>query len=187
MSMKETIDEAMKTMENPVMHATIQTNSPIAENFSLTGGGLLHWLLVRLLGYGALVTIHNQQFDQKWIQKGQSPDDVNLGHPDQSSLIDLGSSFTVIRNMGIIPIDRNTLVSSGKSCGNTHGSNRCVQYACRRPDHLGYKDARLSLEGNDPDKIGITACSRHGQWRNSPGKRKGRESSKPALAFPKGQ
>jgi len=64
-----------------------------------------------LLEYGALVTIHNQQFDQKWIQKGQSHDEVILGHPDPSSLIDLGSSFSVIRKMGIIPIDQHTLVS----------------------------------------------------------------------------
>jgi hypothetical protein len=64
-----------------------------------------------LLEYGALVTIHNQQFDQKWIQKEQSPDEAILGHPDPSSLTDLGSSFTVIRQMGIIPIDKPTLVT----------------------------------------------------------------------------
>jgi hypothetical protein len=64
-----------------------------------------------LLEYGALVAIHNQQFDQKWIQKEQSPDEAILGHPDPSSLTDLGSSFTVIRQMGIIPIDKPTLVT----------------------------------------------------------------------------
>ena len=63
-----------------------------------------------LLEYGALVTTHNQQFDQRWIQKEQSPDEVILGHPDASSLTDLGSSFTVIRQMGIIPIDKQDLV-----------------------------------------------------------------------------
>jgi len=64
-----------------------------------------------LLEYGALVTIHDQQFDQKWIQKQQSSDQVLLGHPDASSLTDLGSSFTVVRQMGIIPIDKQTLVT----------------------------------------------------------------------------
>ena len=64
-----------------------------------------------LLEYGALVTIHNQEFDQKWIQEKQSPDQVLLGHPDPSSLIDLGSSFAVIKQMGVIPIDKHTLLT----------------------------------------------------------------------------
>ena len=64
-----------------------------------------------LLEYGALVTIHNQEFDQKWIQGEQSPAKVLLGQPDPSSLIDLGSSFTVIQQMGTIPIDKPTLIT----------------------------------------------------------------------------
>ena len=64
-----------------------------------------------LLEYGALVTIHNQEFDQKWIQENQPPDQVLLGHPDPSSLIDLGSSFAVIRQMGFIPVDKQTLLT----------------------------------------------------------------------------
>ena len=43
--------------------------------------------------------------------KGTTPDEVILGHPDPSSLIDLGSSFTVVRQMGIIAIDRQALVT----------------------------------------------------------------------------
>src|SRR5438094_9770556 len=43
--------------------------------------------------YGALVTIHNQLFDRKWIQKEQPEDVVILGNQDASSLIDLGSSL----------------------------------------------------------------------------------------------
>jgi hypothetical protein len=61
--------------------------------------------------YGALVTIHNQLFDQKWIQKEKSSGEVILGNPDASSLEDLGSSFTVIREMGIVPIDKPTLIT----------------------------------------------------------------------------
>jgi hypothetical protein len=64
-----------------------------------------------LLDYGALVTIHNQHFDQKWIQKKQSSEETILGDPDPSSLIDLGSSFTVVKQMGIVPIDKPTLVN----------------------------------------------------------------------------
>jgi hypothetical protein len=61
--------------------------------------------------YGVLVTKHNQLFEHKWIQGGQPPDEVILGNPDASSLVDLGSSFTVIRQMGIVPIDKPTLVT----------------------------------------------------------------------------
>jgi hypothetical protein len=61
--------------------------------------------------YGALVTIHNQLFDQKWIQNAESTDQVILGNPDPSSLQDLGGSFTVIREMGVVPIDKPTLIT----------------------------------------------------------------------------
>jgi hypothetical protein len=66
-----------------------------------------------LLDYGALVTVHNQLFDAKWIRNGKAQDGVVLGNPDPSSLIDLGSSFAVIRQMGVvpIPIDRQTLLA----------------------------------------------------------------------------
>ena len=55
--------------------------------------------------YGELVTTHNQLFETKWIRNKRSHDDVILGNPDASSLIDLGDSFTVIRQMVIIPIN----------------------------------------------------------------------------------
>jgi hypothetical protein len=55
------------------------------------------------------VTIHNQLFDQKWIQKEQPADVVILGDPDPSSLIDLGSSFAVIQQMRIVLIGKRTL------------------------------------------------------------------------------
>jgi len=61
--------------------------------------------------YGALVTIHDQLFDQKWIQKKGPPGEVILGNPDASSLCDLGNSFAVIREMGIVPIDKPTLIT----------------------------------------------------------------------------
>jgi hypothetical protein len=58
--------------------------------------------------YGAQVTIHNQLFDQKWILGQHPADEVLLGNPDASSLIDLGGSFTVIRQMSLVPIDKRT-------------------------------------------------------------------------------
>lgn len=64
-----------------------------------------------LLEYGAQVTIHNQLFEQKWIQKKEPAGDTLLGNPDASSLADLGSSFTVVRQMGLVPIDKPTLIA----------------------------------------------------------------------------
>jgi len=61
--------------------------------------------------YGSLVTHHNQSFDSKWIRDQRHGGGEILGNPDASSLIDLGSSFTVIRQMGIVPIDKPTLVT----------------------------------------------------------------------------
>jgi hypothetical protein len=61
--------------------------------------------------YGALVTRHNQQFDQKWILQGPNQGEEILGNPDSSSLADLGSSFTVVRQMGLVPIDKPTLIT----------------------------------------------------------------------------
>jgi hypothetical protein len=64
-----------------------------------------------LLEFGALVTIHDQLFDQKWIQKNEPSDELILGSPDASSLCDLGNSFAVVRQMGIVPIDKATLLT----------------------------------------------------------------------------
>lgn len=64
-----------------------------------------------LLQYGALVTTHNQLFDRKWIQGQRQPGEEILGSPDASSLGDLGSSFTVVRQMGLVPIDKPTLIA----------------------------------------------------------------------------
>lgn len=64
-----------------------------------------------LLEYGALVTMHDRLFDQKWIQNQERLDEEILGNPDVSSLVDLGSSFTVVRQMGLVPIDKPTLVT----------------------------------------------------------------------------
>jgi hypothetical protein len=63
-----------------------------------------------LLEYGALVTVHDQAFDQKWIQQPRT-DEAILGHADPSSLADLGNSFSVVRQMGLVPINKPTLVT----------------------------------------------------------------------------
>ena len=65
-----------------------------------------------LRSYGMLVQWHNKLFDQKWIeQSGRDGDgEVPLGNPDMSSLVDLGSSFTVVRQMSVFPVGRTQLI-----------------------------------------------------------------------------
>jgi hypothetical protein len=60
--------------------------------------------------FGALVTHHDQLFDAKWIEGQRSSGEEILGNPDASSLADLGTSFDVVRDMSIIPIDKPTLI-----------------------------------------------------------------------------
>jgi hypothetical protein len=69
------------------------------------------------LEFGALVTHHDQLFDDKWIRGQRSPDDVILGNADASSLADLGAAFTVVKQMKIVPIDKPTLISLTVAAG----------------------------------------------------------------------
>jgi|ERR1700733_5923092 hypothetical protein len=66
---------------------------------------------IGLFEYGAQVTIHNQLFDQKWVDGNHAPGETLLGSPDASSLADLGSSFAVVREMRLVPIDKPTLIT----------------------------------------------------------------------------
>jgi len=49
--------------------------------------------------------------DTKWIRAQRPEGEEILGNPDPSSLVDLRSSFQVIRQMGIVPIDKPTLIT----------------------------------------------------------------------------
>jgi len=64
-----------------------------------------------MIEYGALVTKHDQLFETKWIREQHAPDEIILGNPDPSSLADLGSSYTVVRRMTLIPITKPTLIT----------------------------------------------------------------------------
>ena len=63
-----------------------------------------------LRAYGTLVQQHNQLFHDKWIKGQGSTGESPLGHPDMSSLVDLGSSFTVVREMNVVPVGRRQLL-----------------------------------------------------------------------------
>ena len=60
--------------------------------------------------YGVLVQRHNRLFHEKWIGGGHPPDELPLGNPDMSSLVDLGSSYAVIREMNVIPVSRRQMI-----------------------------------------------------------------------------
>jgi hypothetical protein len=64
-----------------------------------------------LIEYGALVTKHNQLFQAKWVSHVSDRGDNLLGNPDASSLADLGSSFSVVRQMRLVPITKPTLIT----------------------------------------------------------------------------
>jgi hypothetical protein len=64
-----------------------------------------------LRAYGGLLMKHNQLFQAKWIDDDGPKSESILGNQDPSSLASLGNSFTVVRQMGIVPIDKPTLVT----------------------------------------------------------------------------
>jgi hypothetical protein len=64
-----------------------------------------------LLEYGRLVTRHDQLFHEKWVECRRAQSEVLLGNRAASSLADLGTSFGVVRDMSVVPIDRATLTS----------------------------------------------------------------------------
>ncbi len=64
---------------------------------------LAHTRLEALRDYGILVQHHNQLFHDKWINGDRPAGEDALGNQDMSSLVDLGSSYTVVRQMRIVP------------------------------------------------------------------------------------
>ncbi len=64
-----------------------------------------------MLEYGAQVTIHNQLFERKWVQDIHPAGETLLGNHDAVSLADLGTSFAVVRDMRLVPIDKPTLIA----------------------------------------------------------------------------
>ncbi|HET9793836.1 MAG TPA: hypothetical protein VFS34_05180 [Thermoanaerobaculia bacterium] len=64
-----------------------------------------------LFEYGALVTLHDQLFETRWLRGEKAGEQVILGSNDASSLNDLGAGYTVVRQMTFIPINRQTLIT----------------------------------------------------------------------------
>ena len=59
---------------------------------------------------GSRVQQHNEMFHRKWIEGCRPAGEEPLGNPDMSSLVDLGSSFDVVRQMNFFPAGRSQLI-----------------------------------------------------------------------------
>jgi hypothetical protein len=59
--------------------------------------------------YGALAATYSEDFDNKWV-KGGSKDEALLGTADIQSLADLGNSYAVVREMQVVPFNRNDVI-----------------------------------------------------------------------------
>jgi len=60
--------------------------------------------------YGALAQRYVREFDAKWLRGGAPADEPLVGSGDIQSLADLGTSFEVVRTMGIVPATRTTVL-----------------------------------------------------------------------------
>jgi len=60
--------------------------------------------------YGLLVQQHNLLFHNKWIAGNRPVNEMPLGNADMSSLIDLGSSVAIVRQMKAMPVARRQLI-----------------------------------------------------------------------------
>jgi hypothetical protein len=64
-----------------------------------------------IFDYGALGTSYSQSFDAKWIREGGGPERESLlGTADIQSLADLYNSFSIVREMKVVLIDKKVLI-----------------------------------------------------------------------------
>jgi hypothetical protein len=59
-----------------------------------------------LCRYSQLARQLTKAFDAKWTEDGDASKESMLGSPDPSSLIDLLSSYNVVRDLKVVPVDR---------------------------------------------------------------------------------
>lgn len=64
-----------------------------------------------IFDYGALGTAYTQSFDRKWVHPGnRSENEPLLGTSDLQSLADLYNSFSIVRQMKVVLIDKKVLL-----------------------------------------------------------------------------
>lgn len=61
--------------------------------------------------FSAVAAWHSRHFEQRWFHDKEAPGQEPLGAPEFSSLVDLGSSFTVARKMLWFPVDRRAVLA----------------------------------------------------------------------------
>ncbi len=62
-----------------------------------------------LTQYGELAADYSEQFDRKWV-RGGAEGEALLGTSDIQSLADLGNSYAVVREMQVVPFNRNDVI-----------------------------------------------------------------------------
>jgi hypothetical protein len=60
--------------------------------------------------YGVLAERYAREFDEKWVRGGAPAGEQLLGSGDIQSLADLGNSFSVVREMRIMPVKRDDVI-----------------------------------------------------------------------------
>jgi hypothetical protein len=60
--------------------------------------------------YGVLASEYTRDFDHKWLRQAWPVREALLGTPDLQSLSDLNQTYSVVREMRVIMIDRHTLL-----------------------------------------------------------------------------
>lgn len=60
--------------------------------------------------YGLLAERYAREFDEKWVHGGAPSGEQLLGSGDIQSLADLGNSFSVVREMRIVPFKRDDVI-----------------------------------------------------------------------------
>ncbi len=63
---------------------------------------------VGLREYGALAQRYAREFDDKWLRSGAPANEPLIGSADIQSLADLGNSFTVVKEMRLVPFTLQT-------------------------------------------------------------------------------
>jgi hypothetical protein len=88
----------------PVVAAVVGQTAALIAPLLFFSGRLLDVKQRGLLEYGAFASSYTRAFEAKWLRAGAPPNEALLGTADLQSLADLGNSFSVIREMRIVPI-----------------------------------------------------------------------------------
>lgn len=101
---------ALRTMILPLIAYLVITEMVIFGPLLLFVPPLIKAKLNGLITYGTLTQKHNQLFHDKWISAAEPECRSPLGNQDMSSLIDLGSSYKVVEQMSVVPVNARQVI-----------------------------------------------------------------------------